>query len=269
MIFIGACEPIEDRDKLKNTYEADDIQLEVIQTANGKGNGLTLKMNTPGVIGYWDYLIDKKFTDEVKVIFPIPGTHTFTYHVTTPLIKGGNPSDREVVSKTIQVTIEELDQELPADYYDLVGAQLQGKSWVFDRGSANWWYMSPNPANGGNPFGVWWNASECCAPSDQAGKMVFDLDGGANYSYYTDADNAEPTATGTFSFNGDFTKFNIGGGINILGADGTADVNGCAKSLGSFAQFTIVELTAERLVLYIPDASCTSGWTWIFVPEED
>src|SRR5690606_36036078 len=107
MVFMSACDPIEDREILENTYTADNIELEVIQTADGKGNGLTLKMNTPGVIGYWDYLIDRKYTDVVNdVIFSIPGTHTFTYNVTTPLITGGNPGNREFVSKTIEVNVE-------------------------------------------------------------------------------------------------------------------------------------------------------------------
>jgi hypothetical protein len=264
MVFVGACETIEERDELQNSYEPDQIDLEVVQTADGKGNGLTLKMNTPGVIGYWDYLIDKKYTNEHYVVFPIPGTHTFTYTVTTPYIEGGDPGKTQVITKTIDVTIEVLDQPLPPDYYDLIGENLEGKSWVFDRASTNWWYMSPND---GNAYGVWWNASECCAPSDQAGKMVFDLDGGANYSYYTDA-AGEPAGKGTFKFNGSFSKFYIGGGLNILGAEGTAGVNGCAVSTGSFAEFQIIELTADKMVLYISDAGCASGWTWVFVPEE-
>jgi hypothetical protein len=263
MIFMSACDPIEDRDTLRNSFDPDDIELEVIQTAGGVGNGITLKMNTPGVSGYWDFLIDKKNTNEVYVVFPIPGTHTFTYTVSTPYITGGNPANREVITKSIDVTIEELDQPLPQDYYDLVGEDLVAKTWVFDRASTNWWYMSPND---GNAFGVWWNASECCAPGDQGGKMVFDLNGGANYTYYPDAAGAA-TGTGTFSFNGAFNRLTIGGGPNILGAEGTPGVNGCALSVSTpRGQFHIKELTATKLVLYIPDAACTSGWTWVFVP---
>lgn len=266
MMFLNGCETIEDREILENSYEPDKIELEVIQTAGGKGNGITLKMNTPGVIGYWDFLMDKKYTDEVYVVFPIPGKHTFTYTVATPYIKGGDPSNREMITKSIDVTIEELDQPLPQAYYNLVGESLEGKSWVFDRASTNWWYMS---SNDGNAYSVWWNASECCAPSDQGGKMLFELNSekGAGYTYYTDAAGA-PTKVGNFKFNSTFDKFYVGGGVNILGAEGTAGVNDCAKSLGSLGEFKIVELTADKLVLYIQDAACTSGWTWVFVPEE-
>lgn len=259
LIFMGACETIEDREVLENSYNPDEIELEVIQTANGKGNGLTLKMKTKGVIGYWDYLIDKKYTDEVNVIYPIPGTHTFSYIVSTPYIKGGDPGNREVIVKTIDVTIEELDQPLPQAYYDLVGENLEEKTWVFDGGPSpdggKWWFMS----DPGNPWGIWWNAAgDCCPPADAAGKMVFDLKGGANYTYYESAAGTAVTG-GSFKFNSSFTKLYITGPKNLLGA--LAGSGG-----GNAGEYNIVELSAERLVLHVPNAEWSTGWTWVFVP---
>ena len=258
VLLMNACSPIEDREILENSFNPEDIQLEVIQTAGGKGNGLTLKMNTPGVIGYWDYLIDKKYSDVVNgVVFPIPGTHTFTYYVSTPYIKDGDPANREIISKSIQVTIEQLDQPLPTAYYALIGADLGGKTWVFDGAAGDgkeWWYMS-DPLN---PKGLWWNAGgTCCAPADVTGKMVFDLNGGANYTYFANAGSAGTKAS--FSFNGTFTKLFIGGGQNILGA---AD-----QGAGNLAgEYNIVEMTADRLVLHTPTNNAGTGWTWVFVP---
>jgi|GEM_PF-288886 hypothetical protein len=268
IVIVGGCEPIEERENLSNSFNPADIRVEAIQTAGGVGNGITLKMNTPGVNGYWDFLIDKRYSNEAKdIVFPIRGTHTFTFYVSSPYIKDGDPSNREYISKSIDVTIEEMDQPLPEAYYHLIGDELTSKTWVFDRESTNWWYMSSGGPEPPNPHAVWWNASECCAPSDQGGKMVFDLNGAANYTYYPDKDG-EPAGKGTFSFNSSFTKFYIGGGLNILGAEGTPDVNGCALSNSTFAEFEIVELSAEKLILYIPDAGCDSGWTWVFVPAE-
>ncbi len=275
MLFSAGCEPIEDRDLLKNSFNPDNIEIEVIQTAGGTGNGLTLKMNTPGVIGYWDYVIDKKYTDVVNnVIFPIRGTFTFKYIVSTPYINGSNPDDRDVIIKTIEVTIDELDQPLPEVYYPLVGENLEGKTWVFATSEPLWWFMS---SDDGNYMGAWWNAADCCAPPDTGGKMVFDLEGGTNYTYYADAGGVA-TGSGSFSFSSDYTKLTIGGGVNILGGEGTG-ANACANSLSisSFGVYEIKELTAERLVLYIQEAGdrnstepepCRSGWTWVFVPEE-
>jgi hypothetical protein len=259
MLLMGACETIEDRDVLSNSFDPNNIELEVVQTANGRGNGLTLKMNTPGVIGYWDYKIDKKYSDVVNnVVFPISGKHTFSYIVSTPFITGGDPANREVITKTIEVDIQEFDQPLPTAYYDLVGEDLGGKTWVFDGAGGDnkeWWFMS-DPAN---PFGLWWNAGgTCCAPADVAGKMVFDLAGAANYTYYKDGGSAGNK--GTFSFNGDFTKLTIGGGQNLLGAS----EQGSGNTAGVY---TIVELSANRLVLHTDTNGAGTGWTWVLVPK--
>jgi hypothetical protein len=260
MVFLSACDPIEDRDVLKNSYDPDRIELEVTQTAAGKGNGITLKMKTPGVIGYWDYLINKTYTDEIYVVFPIPGKHTFTYNVSTPYIKGGDPGNREMISKSIEVTIDVLDQPLPQAYYNLVGEALQEKTWVFDGGpeadGRQWWFMS----DPGNPWGIWWNAAgDCCPPADAAGKMVFDLKGGANYTYYASPAGTAVTG-GTFKFNAGFTKFYVSGPNNLLG--GLPGSGG-----GNNGEYNIVELTADRMVLHVPNAEWSTGWTWVFVPK--
>jgi hypothetical protein len=261
MILLTACDPIEDRDELKNSFDPDNIELEVIQTADGTGNGLTLKMNTPGVIGWWDYLTDKKYTDECYVVFPIPGTHTFTYTVATPYFKNGDPGNREVITKSIEVTIDVLDQPLPQAYYNLVGEGLLEKTWVFDGGPSpdgrQWWFMS----DPGNPWGIWWNAAgDCCPPEDAAGKMVFDLKGGANYTYYSSANGSAVTG-GTFKFNANFSKLFISGPKNLLGA-----VPGSGG--GNAGEYNIVELTPEKLVLHVPNGEWSTGWTWVFVPAQ-
>src|SRR5690606_7672169 len=102
------------------------------------------------------------------------------------------PGNTEVVVKTIDVTVDVLDQPLPQAYYNLIGSELQGKTWVFDGTGGDeglWWFMS-DPSN---PWGLWWNAGgTCCPPPDAGGKIVFDLDGGANYKYYPTMD-AEPS----------------------------------------------------------------------------
>ncbi|MCV9389193.1 hypothetical protein [Reichenbachiella ulvae] len=258
-VLVSACEPIEDRDTLSNSFDPDNIELEVVQSTPG-GNGLTLKMNTPGVIGFWDYNINTAYTDEVKVNYPIPGEQTFTYSVATAYMPNGDPGETEYIEKSVTVNIEVLDQPLPEAYYALVGQDLGGKTWVFDGGPAadgrQWWFMS----DPGNPWGIWWNAAgDCCPPADAAGKMVFDLDRAANFIYYADA-AGDPVTGGTFTFNSDYTKLTIGGGTNLLGT-----IPGSGG--GNAGVYQIVELTADRMVLFVPDAEWATGWTWVFVPE--
>ena len=253
-ILFAACEPIENRDTLSNSFDPDEIQLEVIQSTTG-GNEFSLRMNTPGVTGYWDYLIDRKFTDRVdNIIFPIMGTSTITYYVTTPYLENNDINNVNYIAKTVDVTVTQIDHPLPEAYYKLVGANLEGKTWVFDGvgGDNGLWYYMTDP---GNWLGLWWNAGgTCCPPGDASGKMVFDLNGGANYTYY-----ASPTAaavTGTkWSFNKDFTKLILTGDANLLGyRDGDGKV------------FEIKEFTADRLTLFVSASSQGTGWVWKFKP---
>jgi hypothetical protein len=256
LALIGACEPIEDREILTNSYDPDNIELIATQTADGTGNGITLKMNTPGVTGYWDYKLNKGLTDEVSFISPFMGNVTFTYTISSPYIPNGNLSQKESITKEITVNIQVADQPVPQAYKDLVGDDLQAKTWVFDgsQGSGKqWWFMS-DPAN---PWGQWWNAGDCCAPPDAAGKMVFDLNGSANYTYH--ATDGSAGTEGTFTFNATYSKLFIGGGLNLLGAgsSGSGNANG---------EYTIVELTADKLVLHTGTNGAGTGWTWVFVP---
>ena len=183
--FFAACDPIVDEEHLKNNTTIEGVELIATQNAQG-GNTIELKMNTPGVTGYWDYNLGRAFTDRVEIIYPIPGTSTFTYVGTL---------GEEFFEKTIDVTVNVLDTRLDQDWYDLVSEDTAGgKTWVyagtpFDGGL--WWYMSP-PGGPENAYGVWWNAAgECCPPADAGGKMTFDLNGAANYTHYTDAGSSD------------------------------------------------------------------------------
>lgn len=259
MAFATACDPIEDRDVLGNSYNPEHIQVEVVQSSNGTGNLLTLKMTTPGVYGYWDYKLDKAYSNEVTFVSPFMGKVDFTYYVSIPHIKNGNPSDREYITKTVQANVQVEDNRLDSAFYALVGENLEGKTWVFDGsgGDGRKWYFMSAP---GEPWTLWWNAGgECCPPSDVNGRMVFDVNGGANVTIYPN-DGAEG-AEGRFKFSSSFDKIYLTGGVNILGA---ADNN----SGNNAGEYEIVELTADRLVLHTGTNNAGTGWTWVFVPEE-
>jgi hypothetical protein len=267
LLAFSACEPIEDRDELSNSFNPDAIELDVVQATPG-GNKLSIQMNTEGVTGYWDYIIDTKYTDRVEVVFPFTGTHEFTYHATTPyMTENGDPESRDFVEKSVTVEVTQLDEELPEAYYKLIGANLEGKTWVFDGGpnpdGRLWYFMSP-PNDPAGYMTAWWNAAgDCCPPPDAAGRMTFDLAGGANYTYFAGPD-ASPDE-GTFAFNGDYTKLTIGGGANLLGHI-AQDGNTNAPENG---QYSIIELTNDKLVLYNPvSPGYGTGWTWVFVPAE-
>src|SRR5699024_5476028 len=111
LLILGACQPIEDRDVLESTLSMDDVKLTATQATEG-GKLIELSMDTPGVTGYWDFNVGKALTNKHEFIYPIPGAITFSYVGTL---------GSEFFTKTIEVQIDQLDHELPQDWYDLVG----------------------------------------------------------------------------------------------------------------------------------------------------
>lgn len=248
MILMVSCDSIVDEKFLENSTTVDGVELVATQNS-AKGNLVELSMNTPGVTGYWNYNLGKALTNKVQFVYPIPGKSTFTFIGTL---------GAEFFEKTIDVQIDVLDTPLEQDWYDLVSQNTSaGKTWVFAGGpspdGALWWFMSAPD----NPWAVWWNAAgDCCPPADAAGKMRFDLNGAANFTYYS-GPGASPVK-GSFVFDTANQTLQITG-TNILGSmDGG----------GNAGFFRIIELSENRLVLYVPDAAWATGWTWIFKPEE-
>jgi len=250
MLMFSACEPIVDEEVLVNTTDVAGVELSATQSTPG-GNKITLDLVTPGINGYWDYNLGKALTDKITFVYPIPGTATFTFTGTL---------GKEFFSKTIDVQIDQLDNALDQDWYDLVSEDTaSGKTWVFD-GSAGdnglWWFMSAND-NIDGAWGAWWNAAgTCCPPVDAAGKMHFDLDGAANFTYYADASGTGES--GTFVLDVANQKLQIINS-NILGAE---EPRGNPDGL-----YDIVSLTEDQMVLYVSSNAGGTGWTWVFRPE--
>ena len=251
ILLLAACQPIDDRDVLESSTSIDEINLIATQTTEG-GNLIELKMDTPGITGYWDYNLGKAMTDRVEIIYPIPGTSTFTYVGTL---------GAEFFEKTIEVQIDQLDHKLDQDWYDLVSEEtVAGKTWVFAGGPVQddglWWYMSPgnDPAQWET---MWWNPAaigECCPPADAGGRMHFDLDGAANFTYYSGSDATPQVYSFVLNVGNQTLQINDGG--NILGS---GEPYGNPDGL-----YTIISLTEDELILYVPNNAGGTGWTWVF-----
>jgi len=248
MLIFSACDPMVDEDHLSDTTNVEGVKLVATQSTPG-GNKITLTMTSPGITGYWDYNLGKALTNEVTVVYPIPGKNTFTYVGTL---------GSQFFTKTIDVQVDKLDTPLDQDWYDLVSTNTAaGKTWVFD-GTANddkfWWFMSA-PGNPDGAMGAWWNAGgTCCPPSDSAGKMHFDLNGAANYNHY-ETKTAAPTK-GSFVLDVANKKLIISKSKMLGYAAGNKD-----------GVYTIVELTQTRMVLYLSNNEANgTGWTFVFKP---
>ncbi|TDX14021.1 hypothetical protein [Flavobacterium sp. S87F.05.LMB.W.Kidney.N] len=247
-LTFSACDPIVDEQHLTNSTDVAGVELVATQSTPG-GNKITLNMTTPGVTGYWDYGLDKALTNEVTFVYPIPGKATFTFVGTL---------GAEFFTKTIDVQINQLDTPLDQDWYDLVGTNTAaGKTWVFDgtQGSGRlWWFMSPN-GSAESAMTAWWNAGDCCAPSDALGKMHFDLNGAANYNHY-ETTSAAPTK-GSFKLDIKNKQLTIINSKMLGSAAGNAD-----------GVYTIVSLEQDKMILYLNNSETYgTGWTFVFKPQ--
>lgn len=244
MLIFSACEPIVEEENLSDSTDVAGVQLVATQSTPG-GNKVTLKMTTPGITGYWNYNLGKALTNEVTVVYPIPGKNTFTYVGTL---------GSQFFSKTIDVQIDKLDTPLDQDWYDLVSNNTAaGKTWVFDRALNLWWFMSA-PNNPDGAMGAWWDANNCCPPSDAAGKMHFDLNGAANYNHY-ETTTATPTK-GSFVLDTKNKKLIITGSKMLGYSAGNKD-----------GVYQIIELTSTKMVLYLSNNEANgTGWTFVFKP---
>lgn len=247
IVFLSSCEPITDRDELINTTDVDGVELIATQSTVG-GNKITLKMNTPGITGHWDYNLGKAFTDEIEFVYPIPGNSTFTFNGTL---------GAEFFTKTIDVQIDQLDNPLDQDWYDLVSTDTSlGKTWVFNKSVPYWYMIAPNNIDGWQ--GIWWDATCCVNDGNSDGKMTFNLDGAANY-IRTATTGATPE-TGGFVLDVKNRKLYFNGGLNILGDD--------AARSNPDGVYDIISLTENELILHTPlTPAGDSGWVWVFKPE--
>lgn len=249
MLVFAACDPIVEEEHLSNNVKVEDISLQAKNTTPG-GNEIELQLLTPGVTGYFDYMIGKALTDKATITFPVTGSFNFMYKGTL---------GAEFFEKPLPVKIDVIDHPVPAEWNALLGADaVAGKTWVFDQNSTPdnlFWYMSP-PNDPNSWASVWWNAGgTCCPPSDVNGKMHFDLDGNANYTHY---ENAGATGTkGTFVLDVPAKTITIYDATMLGSAAGNK--NGV---------YTIVSLTADKMVLYLNNSETYgTGWTFIFRPE--
>lgn len=263
LMLAASCEPAENRYELKNSFDPNeklDLSFEYADGVDGS-NYITVKMNTPGVMGYWDYNIGTKYSDEATFIYPATGTATFTYHVINTVVQEDGSFERGF-SQTMEVDVNELSVPLAEQYYCLVGRELEGKTWEFagKAGSGElFWFMCPSN-NASSYMGVWWNAGDGGVP-DGDGTLTFDLNGGANMTYSASGDAAADGVLGKFVFSPDFAKFSTPGAATILGAHPQGQE-------AAITEFVVCELTDDRLALYCNKAAGGTGWTWVFKPVE-
>ena len=250
-----SCEPIEERDELSSSVGIPQIELQATNTTDG-GNKIELLMNTPGVTGHWDYIINKGYTNHLEVVLPVTGAFDFTY-------KGSNGN--ELFEKKVSVTIDKLDTEVDPEWSALLGSNAAaGKTWVLatDRPPNMEPYagddrvgLFSHMSSDVNWLEVWWNAGECCPPVDVNAEMTFDLNGAPNYTYT----NGEEVKTGQFILDPATGELTING-ADLVGAYGAPGQIEDTKG----GVYKLMKMTETEMILYQVH---NTGWTWIFKPK--
>ncbi len=246
VLFSLACDPIENREELGVKLSPDQIDATVTATTSG-GNQLILKNSTPGVSGTWDYGIGKSFNQDETIVFPLLGNHTFVFFATTA---GG------VVQKPIDVTINKIDHAIDANWTNLAGTTLEGKTWV---------YADDNPDGQGYCYMVanydleefWWFPYEEDPSPDFGAEMTFDLNGGTNYTYTSPSGSKSSGATFTL----DIPKMTL----QFTGAN-IPDYNeeNCNPVQTATGFYTIIKLTEDELFLWQFQDNDDYDWIWRF-----
>ncbi|WP_321333486.1 hypothetical protein [uncultured Bacteroides sp.] len=242
-----ACEPVVDNKEVGSILPESELQLDVHATTTG-GNEIVMINNTPKVGSYWDYVTDVSVNQKDTVLLPFLGEQVITF---TGFCDGGT------VTTTRTVNITTIDHAVAAEWKLFAGSGEAGKTWVWDSsatddivyGTAG--YLADSAPG--------WTVISAGEVDDATDEMLFDLNGGPNYT--------KKSADGSIIEKGSF-KFNMSkkkdqdngepwsiGQLQIVGAT-VLSGHSAYDQEDIINTFDIIELTEDKLVLaYAADGS--------------
>lgn len=254
--LLFSCEPVMDDKQLGNVVDESELKLDVRATTPG-GNQIVMVNNTLGVGSYWDYVIGRSAADRDTVSLPFLGEQTITF---TGLCDGGT------VTTTRKVNVTSIDHPVAREWKLFGGSGQQGKKWTWDSTVAAVY------GTGGylTEFIPDWTSIALANVDEKDGYMVFDLNGGPNFTRY--AADGTVVEKGTFAFNMSSTKNNPDDGSQW--SIGTLTLTGATVLSGHIYgatekqhKFDILTLDDDHLVLCAaPEgtAAWDNGTFWIF-----
>ncbi|QIA09148.1 hypothetical protein [Draconibacterium halophilum] len=202
-LILLSCEPIEERELMGEIAPISSIQVEASGITTGS-NRIILKNNTLQYNIVWDYIIDKSTKQTDTIDLPFLGNQDIIAHAFT---------DGGMVDVPISVDITSIDYPLDEQWNLLAGSDVEGKTWVWagDNPYATTSILGfPEPAvwglGGGSTatlpdgalFALGTTSIQYVVPQyfmvsgDAVGKMKFDLNGAANYTYTDMSDPENP-----------------------------------------------------------------------------
>lgn len=257
----AACEPIEDRMEMGSAITAEQLQITATPVVvDGKNSNKVVLDNKSPVLSSWDYGVGttQRKTDTVLLVAEGENEIIFT---------GLNPNGTKI-TKTINVTVDELTFDVPLEWGYLTGGSE--KEWVWDESQGGVW---GNGGYMGNSEPAWWilpiGDIDGQAPGEGVGaKMVFSLRGAQLSKVKSNGD----TETGAFSFDMGKTITLDDGSTWAKGKLTTRGVTvlcGISPNEGGAPvyEYDILILDNERMVLSYPEPGVGpwgTAWFWVF-----
>ena len=176
LIFLIACNTLEDRKKAGAVLSKDQLKITIYQATAGS-NSITLINKTPEVIMYWDWGTGTAHSaspsDSVYAYIPFKGTYTLRY---TAFCAGGTVTDSTTFS--IAANDDAFFDKDPA-WKGLTGGGA-GQTWVWAMDIPGGIIAGNGPENCTSP--EWWTMDN--SPDNSWIKfddeITFDLNGAAN-----------------------------------------------------------------------------------------
>jgi len=251
-----ACDPVCDDIAMGGVVGESDLQLDVHATTDG-GNQIVVRNNTLGVGSYWDYGFGRSTAQCDTIVMPFLGAQSISF---TGLCDGGT------VTTTRTVTISRIDHPVAAEWSYFAGSSADGKTWTWDD-SADAVY-----GTGGYlaEFVPDWTPISISDTEDPGAYMLFDLNGGPNFTRY--GSDGKVVEKGTFAFDMTSTKKdpddNSQWSVGTLTLTGATVLNGHIYGTTAVQhKFDILTLNDDKMVLCAaPDgtAAWDNGTFWIF-----
>ncbi len=261
IIALIACDPLEDRDSIGGGISAEELDVSATPViVNGKNSNKVILKNSSPVLSSWNYGVGTTQRQSDTVLLVLTGTTTITF-------TGLNPDGSEI-TKSLDVAVDELTFDVPAQWGYLCGSGE--KTWVWDDEASS---CFGNGGYLGNTSPGWWaltvdGIDEQAAGEGEGASMVFSTSGATLTKHLTDG----TTQQGTFSF--DMTATTLDGDGNVW-AEGMLTTKGvtvlCGISINEGGidvnDYDILSLDDSNMTLsYHADGATAWGeaWFWVF-----
>lgn len=241
-ISVSSCNPVIEDASMGTPIAAGDIDIDIRGATDGS-NKIIMTNNTPGTIAYWDFIAGAATGQKVEAVLPFMGD----VPIKCTIISAGGQT---TVEKPVKIT--KLDNAIAPEWV-LFAKDAGGKTWGWDPDVANVYgtagYGSGNPAPGWSTWQV--GGAPGDYPIDANEVMLFDIDGGANF---TKMKNGTVVEKGRFGFDMSKKRIKADGSVWSIGELYLYDASIMVPYTAWYwttviYTFDIITLTEDKMVL--------------------